>query len=120
MGLNWVRLDTGFPRNHKTLALLGRRDGHRAALAYLCSLAYAGEQGTDGFIPREALPQIHARPIDARALVEVRLWVAEPGGWLINDWAEYQPSTFETEQRSKRARAAALSRWHDRRPPPDP
>lgn len=113
MGLTWVRLDTAFPRNHKLLALLGGREGHRAALAYLCGLAYAGEQGTDGFIPREALPLVHGRPAEAKRLVEVRLWVAEPGGWLINDWTEYQPSTAETDLRSKKARAAALARWHD-------
>jgi hypothetical protein len=114
MGLPWVRLDTAFPRNHKLLALLGGRDGHRIGLVYVCGLAYAGEQGTDGFIPREALGLIHGRPADARRLVEVRLWVAEPGGWVINDWREYQMSTEETQLRSKKARAAALSRWHEK------
>lgn len=115
MGLAWVRLDTAFPRNHKLLALLGGREGHRAAVVYVCGLAYAGEQGTDGFIPREALGLLHGRLLDARRLVDAGLWHAEAGGWLINDWREYQPSTEETELRSKKARAAALARWHDKK-----
>lgn len=114
MGLPWIRLDVAFPRNHKLLGLLSVRDGHRAGLVYICGLAYAGEQGTDGFIPREALGLIHGRPQDAKRLVETRFWLAESGGWVINDWTEHQPSNEETQMRSKRARAAALSRWHER------
>lgn len=119
MGLQWVRLDTAFPRNHKLLALIGGREGHRAGMVYLCSLAYAGEQGTDGFVPREALPLIHGRTVDAGRLVAAGLWHSDPGGWLINDWAEYQPSTDETKRRSDKARSAAMARWHDR-PPSNP
>lgn len=112
MGLQWVRLDTSLPRNHKVLGLLSGRDGHRAAFVYVCSLTYAGEQGTDGFIPREALPLCHGRPTDAVRLVEVGLWHDDPGGWLINGWAEYQPTNEETVLRSKKARSAAMARWH--------
>lgn len=112
MGLSWVRLDTSFPRNHKVLALLGERDGHRIAFVYTCGLAYAGEQGTDGFIPREALALIHGRRPDALRLVAVRLWLAEAGGWVINDWKEYQPSTEITQLRANKARSAAMARWH--------
>jgi hypothetical protein len=39
------------PRNQKILTLLAMKDGHRAAFVYVCSLSYAGEQGTDGLIP---------------------------------------------------------------------
>lgn len=135
MGLPWVRLDCAFPRNPKLLALLGEKDGHRAALAYLCSLAYSGEQGTDGFVPREALPFIHARLSDAALLARYGLWVkagqsdggcdagvtpgvtGKPGypqahGWVIHGWAEFQESTPESQQRRKRAQAAAAARWN--------
>jgi len=111
MALPWVRLDAGLPRNHKILALLGQKDGHRAAFTYICGLAYAGEQGTDGFIPREALALCHGRQTDAAKLIAVRLWHLDPGGWLINDWNEFQPSTNEMQERSKRARSAAMARW---------
>lgn len=118
MTLPWVRLDTGFPRNHKILALLGGKDGHRTAFAYVCGLSYSGEQGTDGFIPREALPFIHCRPADAQRLVDARLWWAEPGGWVINGWAEFQPSSDENKRRSDKARLAAAARWDKKRNAP--
>ncbi len=110
-GLAWVRLDTAFPRNHKVLAAVEAKDGHRAMFVYVCALAYAGEQGTDGFLPRPALPMIHGRQADADRLVDVGLWQLVNGGWQINDWADYQQSNEETKRRKARARAAAEVRW---------
>lgn len=113
MALPWVRLDTALPRNHKILGLLDAKDGYRTAFVYTCALAYSGEQGTAGFIPRSALPFIHARMVDVNRLVEARLLITEPqgGGWDIHDWAEFQPTTEEHERRSRRAREAAAARW---------
>jgi hypothetical protein len=112
MALPWVRLDTGFPRNPKLLAMLAEKDGHRAGLVYICGLAYSGEQGTDGFIPREAITHLHGRVADAERLVKHCLWVIQPGGWVINGWAEFQESNAETQARRKRAQAAAQARWN--------
>lgn len=109
--LAWIRLDTAMPRNHKILTLVSMKDGQRAAFAYVCSLAYAGEQGTDGFVPEPALPMIHAKPNDVQRLLEVGLWHARPGGYEINDWADYQQTSAETDARTKRAKAAAAARW---------
>lgn len=113
MALPWVRLDTAMPRNHKILSLLEQKDGYRAAFAWACCLAYSGEQGTGGFIPRNALPFVHARPTEINKLVEARLLIPTDsgGGWDIHDWAEFQPTTEEHERRSKRARDAAATRW---------
>jgi hypothetical protein len=111
MALNWVRLDTSLARNHKMLALLDMKDGHRAVAAYVFGLGYCGEQGTDGFIPRAALPFIHARSTEATRLVEVGLWERDPGGWMVHDWKDYQPSNEESEKRSTKARTAAAARW---------
>ena len=112
MPLPWVRLDTAFPYNPKLLAMLGEKDGHRAALVYLCSLAYSGAHGTDGFISREALPFIHGRPADADRLVRSVFWRPQPGGWLINGWTEFQESSTESQDRRKRAQALAAARWN--------
>jgi hypothetical protein len=106
-----VRLDTGFPRNPKLLAMINEKDGYRAGLVYICGLAYAGEQGTDGFVPREALTHLHGREADAEKLVRHRLWVPQTGGWTVNGWAEFQESTGESRDRRKRAQAAAQARW---------
>lgn len=115
--MRWVRLDTAFPRNHKVLALLAQKEGHRALVVYVCGLSYSGEQGTDGFIPAEALPLLHGRVADARRLVEVQLWHAQVGGWVINGWHDFQPSTKEMQERSVRARSAAQVRWDRERGP---
>jgi hypothetical protein len=32
-------------------------------------------------------------------------------GWDVNGWADFQPSTAETEERSRKAREAAQIRW---------
>lgn len=111
MPLPWVRLDTTFPMNQKLLAMLRRKDGHRGAFAYICGLAVSGGQGTDGFISAESLMFTHARQADAALLVEFGFWVPQPGGWLINGWEEFQPSSEENQLRRKRAQAAAESRW---------
>lgn len=110
-GLKWVRLDTTFPHNQKVLDL-AEQNRWRAIAVYLCGLAHAGAQGTDGWIPSSALHLIHGRKIDAAHLVEAGLWVPRPGGWDVNDWHEYQPTSEETEKRSQHARAAAMARWH--------
>jgi hypothetical protein len=109
--LPWVRLDTSFAYNPKLLAMLTEKDGHRAGLVYLCGLSYSGAHGTDGFIPKEALPYVHGRQSDADRLVRHGFWRAQKGGWLIHGWDEFQESNAETQARRSRAQAAAMARW---------
>ena len=111
MGLPWVRLDTSFAQNPKILYLVEDKK-HRAIVTYIAGLAYAGAQGTDGFLPTACLPVIHGAKVDAKALVDVGLWVETIGGWEINSWDEHQQSNEETQLRRKRARDAAMQRWH--------
>ncbi len=114
MGLPWVRLDTQFASNPKVLELIEAKK-HSAAFAWVCSLAYSGAHGTDGFLPKACLPFLHARKADADALVRVGLWSEVPGGWEINGWLEFQQSSSETEERkrklSDRGKRAAAARW---------
>lgn len=123
MGLPWVRLDTQFASNPKILELLADNK-HRAAFAWVCSLAYAGAHGTDGFIPTGALPFLHARKAEATALVEAGLWNTCQGGWEINSWLDFQQSNHETEDRkqrlSERGRKAAAARWEKQRSTAEP
>lgn len=113
MSLPWVRLDTAMPRNHKILTLLEARGGKESAFVYVCSLSYCGEQGLAGFLPKAALPFIHAKPADAQRLVDVGLWIPQPGGWQVNGWADYQPTDEKNQERSDRARKAAKKRWEN-------
>lgn len=110
MALPWVRLDTAWPQNPKFLALVEDRKW-RAIAVYMAGLAWSGAQGQDGFIPSGALVMIHGTRKDAADLVDVRLWRITKGGWDVNDWSEYQPTTVEHQERSRRARNAALARW---------
>lgn len=111
MSLPWVRLETGWPANPKVLGLAREREW-RALVTYVCGLCYAGSQGTDGYIPAEALPYLHARPHDASALVGSGLWVPSGlQGWDVHDWRDFQVSSQEHADRRKRAQAAAQIRW---------
>ena len=113
MPLPWVRMDTQWPHNPKFLMLV--EDGKwRAVAVYWAGLGWSAAQGLDGFVPYYALPQVHATRKNAGELVEVALWHPCEGGWLINGYAEFQPSNEEHQARSKRAQAAAMVRWHGR------
>lgn len=111
VGLPWVRLDTSLRSNPKVLFLVSAKK-FQAAFGYVCGLTYAGEHGTDGFIPEAALPFLHMTKKEAAQLVEVNFWIVAPGGWDINGWAEFQVSNAETQERKKRSRDAAMARWH--------
>lgn len=111
MGLPWVRLDSQFAQNPKMLYLIEDKK-FRAAFVWAASLGYSGAQGTDGFLPSACLPFLHASRTDAKALVDVGLWTTVPGGWEINSWSEFQPSNEETQERKRKARDAAMKRWH--------
>jgi hypothetical protein len=109
MGLPWVRLDTQFPSNPKILELAAAKH-HKAAFVYLCSLAYAGQHGTDGYLPEYCLPFIHATKNDANQLVKVGLWHPDPGGWAINGWDEFQISDEAAKKRRERAQKGGRAR----------
>lgn len=111
MALPWVRLDTGFHQNPKVL-MLAEDKKWQAITVYIGGLAYSGHHGTDGFLPIGCLPFIHGSKRQALDLCNVGLWVAISGGWEINGWAEFQPSTEEHQKRKAKARAAAEARWH--------
>jgi len=112
-GLQWWRMDSGFPSNPKVLAILDEKDGHRAGFVWLCSIAWTVQHGTDGLVPVRALPFIHARKVDAERLVRHGLWHEYPdGGWLINGWDEKQTTAEGKSLKSQAARDAAMIRWH--------
>jgi hypothetical protein len=133
MPLPWVRLDTAMPDNPKVIDLCSVGDaGLAAAFVWVCSLAYAGKHGTDGFIPRAVLSRLNGKAKHAQLLVAHRLWDdLTPKGWQIHGWDEYQILTatldelqgrgsrggaaraanMTQEERSESARKAARARW---------
>ena len=111
MSLPWIRLDTQFATNPKVLELVENK-AFSALFTYVCGLGYAGSHGTDGYIPASALPFIHGNKRQAQQLVNVGLWLNAPCGYDVNDWAEYQQSSVESQKRRQTAQLAALARWH--------
>ena len=111
MGLQWVRMDTQWPSNPKFLALIA--DGKwRAIAVYWGALGWSGMHGLDGFVDPICLPAIHATKRNCEELVAARLWQPVEGGWVIPDYREFQLSTEELAERSKKAKMAASVRWH--------
>jgi hypothetical protein len=111
VALPWIRLDTQFPTNPKVLTLVEGKK-FRAAFVYCCSLSYSGAHGTAGYIPKSALPFIHATPKEALDLALLGLWKPAVGGWDINDWDEYQESSEAAVKRRERARKGACAKNH--------
>lgn len=102
----WVKIDDAFLRHPKARA--AGKDGRALFIAGLC---WCATHGTDGRIEAYDLPVIAAeadvRPAaTARRLVDVGLWEATDGGWLVHDYLDYNPSAAATEElRAKRAEA---------------
>lgn len=111
MGLPWIRLDTSLADHPKVLELVDSGQ-YRAAFAGVMAMTYSGKHGTDGFIPKGALPFIHARKADADKLVEVGMWDVAAGGWEIHGWDEYQLSDEESKARKQRAKKGGCIKNH--------
>ena len=116
MALPWARLDTNIASHDKILALLTRRNGRGIAFSYVCAIAYATGNGTDGHIPFAALPFIHATKTDMAALVEVGLMAPNPAGWTIPNFDKRQQLNLTTKSvRAAQSLGAAKGncvRWH--------
>ena len=122
MPLPWVRLDTNLPSHDKILALLTEfpKDGRATAFVYVCGIAYAGHNGTDGLIPFAALPLIHGTKRDADRLINDYgagpLWHMAQRGWLMPNYLTRNEAAATTASKAaastSAARKAACSRWH--------
>lgn len=116
MGYPWIRLDTNLPSHEKFIELSEYGDrGLAAGFVYVSSLAYAGANGTDGYIPRGALPFIHGKPSHARLLLEVRLWVEAERGWKIHNYGDRNVvgamQQVISEELSAAGKKGAAARW---------
>ncbi|WP_460850764.1 hypothetical protein [Nocardioides montaniterrae] len=113
MALPWVRLDSNIGSHDKILDLLADPSPKRwqAAFSYTVSLGYSGGHGTDGRIPKAALPFVHGTPATAALLCKYRLWQARTADWLIVNYAERQELTSTSEaKREAQSRGGRKSR----------
>ncbi|MEW2069027.1 hypothetical protein [Streptomyces sp. NPDC007346] len=111
----YVRVHDGLPDHPKIIEA-----GGEAGWLYICGLAYASRQLTDGVLPRRLVPRLtdSSKPeASASALVRVGLWhegehdcpscpQAGPDAYVIHDYLEHQRSSAEVaDLRAKRAAA---------------
>ena len=107
MALPWFRADSHIGSHDKVLALLADPSPKRwqAFASYICALGWAVDHGTDGAVPKIALPFVHGTPATARLLVTYRMWSETLTGWKMVNFAERQSSCHHREEGQLRARA---------------
>ncbi|MFB7500077.1 hypothetical protein ACFC09_36260 [Streptomyces sp. NPDC056161] len=111
----YVKVHDGLPDHPKIIEA-----GGEAGWLYICGLAYASRQLTDGVIPMRLVPRLTdgSKPeASASALVRVGLWhegahecprcpQAAPDTYVIHDYTEHQRSASEVaDLRAKRSAA---------------
>ena len=105
----WGKLDDGYHENPKML-----RVGIPATGLHARAISYCARHETDGHIPAtwvagqlvEFKPTEQARIV--RALVDVGLFEQHNGGFVVNDYLDYNPSKAELDAR--RAKEAERKR----------
>ena len=112
----WLRIEDTVPEHPKHL-----KAGAAASWLWLCGIAYAQRQLSDGFIPFEAISRLIPGRKTARLvakLVEVRLFDCVAGGYCIHDYHDYNDTRTEAiakknavkEQRRAAGLASAAAR----------
>lgn len=116
VALPWIRLDTNVHTHDKMFALAEYGDkGLAAAFVYVASLAYSGANGSDGIIPRRALPFLHGTQKHAKLLVEVQLWDQFGTGWVVHNYGTRNVvgaiQQVISESFSEAGKKGAAARW---------
>lgn len=91
----WVRIDDQAPRNAKLL-----RAGPAAAWMWVCGIAHAQAQMTEGFIPDIAIGTIGIAGAErsrklANVLVSCGLFDRIDGGYMVHDYLEHNQTREE-------------------------
>jgi hypothetical protein len=121
--LGWIRIDDRFDEHPKFAAA-----GPLGLALWISGMAYCNRNLTDGFIPwtvartlvswdflgpdgptsvtvgSDAIPV--APDLTIGLLLAVDLWDEIPGGYLVHDYLEYQPSRDEVQEERERRAAA--------------
>jgi hypothetical protein len=107
--MTWVQIDDGMADHPKIMSL-----SHGAFRLQIEGLCFANRNLTDGHVPRLAAHR-HGKRYAAE-LVAAGVWDAVDGGYMIHDYAEYQPSKAEVlERRAETAERVRNWRRNKRR-----
>ncbi len=96
----WARLDDGYHANPKILAA-----GLAATGLHARAVSFCAQQETDGHVPAawiagqlvEFKPAAQQRVV--QSLVDAGLFVARNGGFVVNDYLDYNPSKASLDKR---------------------
>ena len=99
MSLPWVRLDSNIASHDKVLALLADPSPRKwqAFASFMCSLGYCNGHGTNGRVPKTALPFIHGTPQTATLLVKYGLWTEQGDSYFMPKFVARQVSSETAE-----------------------
>lgn len=101
----WVRFDDGFAEHMKVSQL-----SDAAFRLHVSAILYCGRNLTDGLITTGNLRNLPSTKRLVAELVKARVWEDGPGGYVIHDYLDYNPSREEVlaarEQRAEAGRIA--------------
>lgn len=102
----WVKIDEDFSDHPKIVAA-----GPLAMAMQVAAMCYCNKYLTDGYIPARQVPRLislDGLPVTVeqvvKQLLDHRLWEVADGGYVIHDYADFQPSRDEAlaEREAKR------------------
>jgi len=102
----WVKLDDSFHSNPK---INDAWKGDKPAIGlYAMALSYCGQHLTDGFVHdsfvEQKIPQNRERKKTTETLVNAGLWDRTRGGFLVNDFFNFNPSRQQVNEKRERER----------------
>lgn len=101
--------------SHPKIKRLESAAGMPGVLLYIRAISYSTEYLTDGWVPLPLPKEWGYGRKHTEALEDVGLWIpleiTDDGGWIINDYPEYQITRAEWESKVEQRRKAARKRW---------
>ncbi len=88
--MTWLKTDDRFPEHRKI-----RRLSDAAYRLHHTALCACAKDETDGLVTEDDITEMEHGPRLRKhvpALVDMGLWEPVPGGWLIHDFLDYNPS----------------------------
>src|ERR1700712_4958466 len=97
----WLKVDDGFPSHEKVMALSEGPCRADAIALWVFAGCWSSHALRDGFVPTGVIRAYGFHLEAASELVRVGLWLAADGGFRFHDWADYQPSAAQVEERRR-------------------
>lgn len=118
----WFKVDDAF-HSSKPVLKIPRRYRAQAVGLWILAGTWSAQEESDGFIPEYVLEELCGTPAIASHLVRAGLWIEVTGesqegsaipdgssgvsggaGWQFHNWAKYQPTREELEEKREKER----------------